>query len=128
MQHDRVIIVTIVKWHKVMTHNHAAFHAIYLHRNVLVINHLLEAALILNTPFVMVAANQMDMSMQLVCIIFHRGSVPIGKVSQNIDVVLRPDFAVPAFDECLIHLIDRIPWPCIKLETVCVPKVQVCNK
>ena len=87
----------------------------------------LEARLVLRRPFVVVAADQMDMSFQLPDIICNRAFVSVGEIAEDIYMIFRPYNGVPVADQGLIVLLDRFEGSAIKAYAVCVPEMQVCD-
>ena len=128
MQHECHMPGTIIERNKVVAQDQTAFDTIGHNYHILIIRNLMEAILISFAALIVIAADQMNVPVHLVCVVRDRCAVPVGEIAQHIDVILLPDLAVPSADDLHVHFLCRFPGPFIKPDAVGMPQVQVTYK
>lgn len=73
----------------------------------------------------MIADEQMLFSLELPQIPFCRAGIPVGKVADDVDGIVRLDTAVPEMNQGVIHLGDGTEGAVVKSYYVFVAEMQV---
>ena len=111
-----------------MAQDQTAFYTVSHDYHILIIRNFIETAFICFAALIMIAADQMNVTVHLLCVIRDCCAVPVGKIPQDINVILFSDLAVPSADDLHVHFFCRFPRPLVKPDAVGMAQVQVTDK
>ena len=87
--------------------------------------HRLKAGFVYIAALVVVAANQVDVSVKLICVPENRSLIPVGEIPDHVYMVCVHDNSVPIRYERCIVLFNRLKWPTVETDAVPMSKMKI---